>query len=60
MKDFWEDIKGLPVQYWGSRATVNKPKFKGMMIRVENFKLELFPQDIETLKKCFESAQKWQ
>ena len=31
-----------------------------MMIRVEHFKLELFPQDIETLKKCFESAQKWQ
>ena len=53
LTDFWENIKGPLSQYWGSKATVNKPKFKGMVIQVGDFKLELFPEDNRNTKTAF-------
>ena len=53
LKDFWKNIKGPTGQYRGSKATVNKPKFKGTLIQVGNLKLELFPQDYRYTKTAF-------
>ena len=36
-----------------SKATVNKPKFRGTVIQLGNFKLELFLQDNRNTKTAF-------
>ena len=41
-KNFWENVKGPLGQYWGSKATVNKLKFKGRVIQVGNSNFEMF------------------
>ena len=52
-KDFWENVKRPLGQYWGSKTTVSKPKFKGTVIQVGNFNLEPFPYDNKKTKKSF-------
>ena len=52
-KDFWENVKGPLGQYWESKATVSKPKFKGTVIQLGNFNLEPFPYDNRKTKKSF-------
>ena len=53
LKDFWENIKGPPGQYRGSKATVKKSNFKGTLIQLGKFKVELFPQDNRNSKTAF-------
>ena len=47
------NVKGPLSQYLRSKATVSKPKFKGTVIEVGNFNLELFPYDKTNTKKSF-------